>query len=47
MYLCSRGNDFDPFYALSGIFWNCYDSVVFLCFSFYYSNINTHVLNKK
>ena len=29
MYLCVRGIDFAPFYAISIGFWNCSDSVVF------------------
>ena len=29
IYLCVRGIDFAPFYAISIGFWNCSDSVVF------------------
>ena len=35
IHLCVRGIDFAPFYVFSVGFWNCSDTGIFLCFSFY------------
>ena len=39
MYFCVKGIDFVPFYDFSIGFWNCSDSVVFICFSLYCINL--------
>ena len=40
MYLCAEGIDFAFFYNFSIVFWNCSDSMAFLCSLFYYMKKN-------
>ena len=44
MYMCWGGIDFARFYNFLIGFWNCFDGVLFFCFSFYYMWVIKYIL---